>query len=106
MKFVNEKTEQKFKDKIKLEDEKRKKFIEEEEKKQKLQNEIFEKERIEEEKKLKEQKRLYVKIGQKDKELFEKKLKLIKDKAKFENNVQQKNFESYEKFQNDLAEKD
>ena len=66
MKFVNEKTEQKFKDKIKLEDEKRKKFIEEEEKKQKLQNEIFEKERIEEEKKLKEQKRLYEQIGQKE----------------------------------------
>ena len=66
MKFVNEKTEQKFKDKIKLEDEKRKKFIEEEEKKQKLQNEIFEKERIEEEKKFKEQKRLYEQIGQKE----------------------------------------
>ena len=87
-------------------EEKRKKCAEENDNYLKIQCERLKREEREREKRKEEKRKLIEEIQLKNDKLFEEKMKLIGEKAKLFSDINQKKFEQYYKYKNDLAEKD
>lgn len=87
-------------------EEKWKKCAEENDNYMKIQCERLKREEREREKRKEEKRKLIEEIQLKNDKLFEEKMKLIGEKAKLFSDINQKKFEQYYKYKNDLAEKD
>jgi hypothetical protein len=83
-----------------------KKCAEENDNYMKIQCERLKQEEREREKRKEEKRKLIEEIQLKNDKLFEEKMKLIGEKAKLFSDINQKKFEQYYKYKNDLAEKD
>ena len=87
-------------------EEKWKKCAEENDNYMKIQCERLKREEREREKRKEEKRKLIEEIQLKNDKLFEEKMKLIGEKAKLFSDINQKKFEQYYKYKNDLAKKD
>jgi hypothetical protein len=106
MKLKSQAINNEFNERFGYLEEKRKKCEEENNNYMKIQYERLKQEEREQEKRKEEKRKLIEEIQLKNDKLFEEKVKLIGEKAKLFSDINQKTFEQYYKYKNDLAEKD
>ena len=106
MKLKSQAINKEFNERYGYLEEKWKKCAEENDNYMKIQCERLKREEREREKRKEEKRKLIEEIQLKNDKLFEEKMKLIGEKAKLFSDINQKKFEQYYKYKNDLAEKD
>ena len=106
MKLKSQAINKEFNERYGYLEERWKKCAEENDNYMKIQCERLKREEREREKRKEEKRKLIEEIQLKNDKLFEEKMKLIGEKAKLFSDINQKKFEQYYKYKNDLAEKD
>ena len=106
MKLKSQAINKEFNERYGYLEEKWKKCAEENDNYMKIQCERLKREEREREKRKEEKRKLIEEIQLKNDKLFEEKMKLIGEKAKLFSDINQKKFEQYYKYKNDLAKKD